>query len=112
MFMNTIYEVNLEVEPDLREVFLDWLPGHVKRMLALPGFVDAVVETEERAADVPPTFCVRYRLESRQALEDYFENHAAHMRQEGIDKFGGRFKAARRILETVSQFRAGMPGEI
>lgn len=96
--MNIIYEVNLEIQPAIREEFSAWLPGHVERMLTLPGFIDAAIETEERAADALPVFCVRYRLESRQALEDYFENHAADMRREGIDRFGERFRATRRIL--------------
>lgn len=106
--MKTIYEVNLELEPAIGEAFSAWLPGHVERMLELPGFIDAVVEMEERDENAPPTFCVRYRLESRQTLDDYFEHHAARMRQEGIDRFGGRFRATRRIL-TVRPQGSGTP---
>lgn len=101
--MNTIYEVNLEIEPAVSEEFSAWLPRHVKRMLALPGFIDAVTEVEEREADARPVFCVRYRLESRQALEDYFADQAAAMRREGVERFGNRFQATRRILTIANE---------
>jgi GNAT superfamily N-acetyltransferase/quinol monooxygenase YgiN len=98
--MTIIYEVNLEVDADARDAFSQWLPEHVARVLACPGFIEAEIETEERAANLSPAFCVRYRLDSRQALEDYFHSHAERMRQEGLDRFGERFRATRRILKT------------
>lgn len=99
----TIYEVNLEVDASKRDEFAGWLPGHVQRVLAKPGFLGAVIEIEERPADQPPVFCVRYRLQNREALQTYFEKHAAAMRQEGIDRFGEHFRATRRILAATDE---------
>lgn len=96
--MNVIYEVNLEVEPAIRTTFGEWLQEHVEEMLELPGFLGASVECVERAGNEPAAFCVRYRVKSRQALEEYFRKHAAAMREEGIRRFGKRFTATRRIL--------------
>lgn len=96
--MNVIYEVNLEVETAIRAAFGAWLREHVERMLELPGFLDATIECVERKAEQSPGFCVRYRVVSRQALEEYFRKHAAVMRDEGIRRFGKRFTATRRIL--------------
>ncbi len=101
--MALIYEVNLAVDPEIEQAFSRWLPGHVTRVLALPGFIDAVIEAEQRQDDQPSAFCVRYRLESAEALEQYLKTHAATMRQEGIDQFGDRFRASRRVLDVVER---------
>ena len=38
-----LYAVELEMDASLREEYLAWLGGHVREMLALPGFVDAEI---------------------------------------------------------------------
>ncbi len=94
------YEVNLEVDAELADAFADWLRAHVAEMLTLPGFVSAelfAVEQPEAAAD-RRGFCVDYRLHDRQALDRYFVEHAPRMRAQGLQRFGGRFTAIRRIL--------------
>lgn len=95
------YEVAIEVDPAVADDYRDWLRGHVARMLALPGFVEATV----LAVDDPPAaapgwigLCVRYRLHDAAALSHYFAEHAANMRAEGVARFGDRFTARRRVL--------------
>ena len=69
-------------------------------MLVLPGFLDA------RMADVldrPPApgrvvLCVHYRLRDVAALQAYFDQHAARLREDGLARFGVRFSASRRVL--------------
>ena len=101
--MTCIYEVNLAVDPEIEQAFSRWLPGHVARVLALPGFIDAVIEAEQRQVGQPASYCVRYRLENAEALKQYLKTHAATMRQEGIDQFGDRFRASRRILDVLER---------
>jgi hypothetical protein len=92
-----IYEVNLVPEPAIEGEFDDWLHEHVRDMLALPGFIDATISRVEQA-DGPAARTVHYELQDRAALEQYLADHAPRMRQHGIDRFGERFKATRRIL--------------
>jgi quinol monooxygenase YgiN len=99
--MTVIYEVNLDVERDIEDEFARWLGKHVAEMIALPGFVDAELTREEREADQQAAFSVRYRLESRTALERYFAEHAERMRNDGLQRFGRQFSASRRILYPV-----------
>jgi len=35
------------------------------------------------------------------SLQDYFDHHAAAMRQDGKTRFGENFSATRRVLHTV-----------
>ena len=62
--MALIYDVNLAVDPEIEQAFSRWLPGHVARVLALPGFIDAVIKAEQRQVGQSPALCVRYLLES------------------------------------------------
>lgn len=96
--MTVIYEVNLAVEPAIEKEFAHWLGTHVTEMLAIPGFVDAELAREEREDGQPAAFSVRYRLQSRAALERYFAEHAERMRGDGLQRFGQQFSASRRIL--------------
>ncbi len=104
--MVVIYEVNLHIAKAVADRFADWLPGHVEEMLALPGFIDAVIAREE-ADDSSVAWSVRYRLQNRQALDDYFAEHAERMRADGIERFGEHMHASRRILTETLQLRAG-----
>lgn len=94
-----VYEVNLDVEAAIAPAFRVWLGQHVREMLALPGFVSAEILHDEPAPDTEPrSWSVRYRLCDRLALQHYFEQHAAQMRADGLQRFGQRFTASRRIL--------------
>lgn len=97
------YEVNLRIDADIAAEYRLWLAGHIKEMLDIPGFVDAeVLEVIDPAA---PADCVqlsvRYRVHGMAALQDYFEHRAAKMREAGTARFGGRFQAERRILQST-----------
>lgn len=95
-----IYEVNLDVESAIAEAYRAWLDAHVAQMLALPGFLDARIHA---VVDPPPAegrmaLCVQYRLADADALQAYFDHHAARMRADGVAHFGARFTASRRVL--------------
>ncbi|WP_202845498.1 DUF4286 family protein [Luteimonas saliphila] len=95
-----LYEVTVRVEREIAEDYLAWLPGHVERILALPGFdaaeVFEVVETPPDARHL--LLCAHYRLRDGAALEAYLQGHAARMRAESAERFGDRVRASRRVL--------------
>ncbi|HET7370872.1 MAG TPA: DUF4286 family protein [Gammaproteobacteria bacterium] len=97
-----VYEVTLTVDAAIAAEFDDWLAGHVIEMVHLPGFLDADVERADAPDERHAVRVARYRVESRQALERYYADHADRMRAAGIDRFGGRFSATRRILEPAA----------
>ncbi len=106
-----IYEVNLTVDADAAEAFEAWLVPHVDALCALPGFVGAT-RYRRRAADEGADddgrvrWTVHYRLRDRAALETYLDEHAPAFRQDGLDRFGGRFAADRRVLAPVGEHDA------
>lgn len=98
-----VYEVSIDVDRSIGEIYLDWLRDHVAQMLSFDGFVDARLhERCDVAEDLPRrTFVIAYRLRDQAALDAYFANHAAGMRADGERHFGGRFSASRRVLREL-----------
>ena len=98
--MSVIYEVTLYIDAGIEDEYDEWLDEHIAEMHELPGFVGTEkfhLEMDEK----PPKRIgrvVHYRLESREAYDDYLKNHADRMRDQGQKRFAGRFSAARRIL--------------
>lgn len=100
-----VYEVDLEVEDAIDADYRDWLHAHVAAILALPGFLGAtILEVREPA---PPAgfagLCVQYRLEGEAAFAAYLRDHAPRLRAEGEARFGGRFRARRRVLRPLAE---------
>ncbi len=97
-----LYTVELEMDSALRDEYLAWLEGHVREMLALPGFTGA--EILIRSEPPPPAgrFIVQahYRLRDRAAWDGYLAHHAPRMREAGLARFGERVHAARAIFES------------
>jgi len=96
-----LYEVNLQIETSHYPNYLAWLKEHIAQMCQIPGFLGATLLQPEFDTNCYPSkrfLVVHYQVESMQALQDYFENFAQKMRQEGISRFGDLFSASRRIL--------------
>lgn len=100
-----IYEVNLDLDADVREDYLAWLRPHIAQILALPGFVGATLSEPVEPAAQPgrALLCVQYTLTGADALQAYLRDHAPRMREDGLARFGGRFRAQRRVLHTLAR---------
>ncbi|MCZ6560332.1 MAG: DUF4286 family protein [Gammaproteobacteria bacterium] len=104
-----IYEVTLDVSPDILTEYDAWLEDHVAEMLTIPGFMSAEIshiDPQEGQHDDWPRRCVRYRVAKQDVFDDYLQNHAPRMRALGVEKFGDQFRASRRILRDPVNFQA------
>lgn len=101
-----VYEVNLFVQRDIAPEFRQWLDPHVREILALPGFLGAeVFERTEPPGDAGElVLCTQYRLRDAAALASYLREHAPRLRADGMEKFGGRFRADRRVLTSIARY--------
>ena len=99
-----VYEVNLAIDGAIAAEYRDWLARHVAQILQFPGFVAARVfdvlesDVEPLPGDGGVALCVQYTLRDRASLDAYLRDHAARMRADGEARFGGRFRARRRVL--------------
>ena len=94
----TIYEVSLTVDAEIADDYAAWLGPHIKEILGLDGFLSAEWFEVEIEDEEHVHWCIQYRVKDRTALETYFIEHAERMRGDGLERFGGRFTAERRVL--------------
>lgn len=99
-----VYEVNVEVERELRDDYLAWLRPHIDEICALEGFTGALCFEVQDPAPRPGRvgLCVQYRLVDAAALEAYLRDHAPRLRADGVARFGERFSASRRVLTPLA----------
>ena len=98
MTATLIYEVECQLDPDIVADYDAWLPGHVRDVLACPGFHGAGIEMPETPPGERQRRRVRYRVESAAALDHYLENHATRLRTETAQRFGSRVHCERRVF--------------
>ncbi len=88
-----IYEVNLEVQPDVESAFLEWLNHHVAEMVTISGFLEATIYRRVAADEGKQTdaalVTVLYTVSDRASLDVYFAEHAPRMRADGLSRFPG-----------------------
>jgi len=94
-----VYEVTLDIQADAAVEFDAWLKDHVRAMLALPGFHDARILKPDGAEPGTERRVVQYTLGSRSELDQYLAEHAPRMREDGVQRFGDKMKASRRVLD-------------
>lgn len=101
-----VYEVNLDVDASIADDYRAWLEGHIREILALPGFIGArLAQVDDPAAPSGRVaLCVQYTLRDAAALDAYLRDHAPRLRAEGQARFDGRFSAQRRVLRVVGDY--------
>lgn len=103
--MAVIYEVTLHVRIAIAGDFRAWLRGHIAAMLEIPGIEAFELHALETQSTTECSWCVRYRISDRAALDAYLRDHAPRMRGEGLARFGDAFRAERRILTPLDSRR-------
>lgn len=98
-----IYEVNLDVQPQTHDAFMQWLPGHIQEVLEIKGFKQAKIlqPVGDNLSGSTRQVTVVYELETMADLNAYFQDHATAMRAKTVEKFGNKVKATRRIFKTL-----------
>ena len=99
-----IYEVNIELCSSIFDEYIIWLYKHVKEMLLFSGFTKAFILKECYNADTLESIknCkirVQYIINNIIYLEDYINNHAHNMRNNGLKKFNKKFTIIRKIFD-------------
>ena len=95
-----MYEVNLAVDRAIAQEYEAWLHHHIEEMLGFEGFQKAELLKDEDSTGGVIRWVVHYRVQDRRTLQGYFLGPAERMRADGIRRFGERFTASRRILES------------
>ena len=108
---SVIYRVHLFINPEIEIEYLNWLKIHIGEMLELPGFITATMTRCETLGQESSTqqndeveWIVDYTLKTKTDLENYLNTYAPKMRNDGLVRFTGKFRAKRWILSDFQQF--------
>ncbi|WP_353777191.1 DUF4286 family protein [Winogradskyella sp. 3972H.M.0a.05] len=100
-----IYNVTINVDDSVHDEWLNWIKLHIPQVLATGKFLEAKltkVLVEEELGGT--TYSVQYRAKSRTALDEYYRDHAARLRQDGMKRFADKIVAFRTELEVVDEY--------
>lgn len=97
-----IYEVNHDVDRKIEKEYTFWMESHIQEMLGFEGFES--IDWFDLANDDDPqvvSWSIHYHVRSMSDLQSYFDTHAERMRADGANRFGGSYRANRRILSLL-----------
>lgn len=93
-----IYEVNISINNVVYDDYYKWLLAHMSHILTLTGFMQAEIGVVEQDNDATTQLRVNYHIDSYENFQSYLKNDAPRLRAEGLQKFGDRFSASRRVI--------------
>ncbi len=100
-----IYNVTANIDDSIHEEWLTWIKEHIPQVLATGKFIEAKltkVLVEEEMGGV--TYSIQYRARSREDLDNYYQNDAEKLRNEGLNKFADKMLAFRTELEIIDEY--------
>ena len=93
-----LYEVNLHIEKDIAEAYVQWLILQMQLILQCEGFRKARCFSELQDDATHCLITVHYEIETQADLNHYLQYYAPRMREDGIQRFDEHFSATRRLL--------------
>lgn len=100
-----IYNVTINIDESVHDQWLNWMQTkHIKEMLNTGCFKSVrlvKVLVDEDMGGV--TYSAQYFAETKEALEDYKQNHAPLLRNEGMQLFADKMLVFRTDLEIISE---------
>ena len=100
-----IYNVTINIDESVHDEWVYWMNEiHIPDMLATGKFTEARmcrVMIEEEMGGI--TYSIQYMTANKETLQRYFDEDAERLRQDGIDRFNGKFVAFRTELDLISE---------
>jgi Domain of unknown function (DUF4286) len=97
-----IYSVAVTIEAAIEREWLDWMRKvHVPDVLRTNCFEGGTIYKLVEPKSDESTYVIQYRCASMEEYQRYRNHFAAALQKEHSDRFSGRFRASRQILEEV-----------
>ena len=101
-----IYNVTINIDESVHDEWIHWMQTkHIQDVLNTGCFISArfvKVLVDEDMGGI--TYSVQYLSPSKEALEDYKNNHAPLLRSEGTERFADKMLAFRTDLEIIGEY--------
>ena len=101
-----IYRVEITLDPGIESDWLDWMKSiHVPDVLRTGCFTECRI-CKVLESELPgPVYVMQYKCESIENYRRYREQFATALQKDHSNRFAGRFRGARQILEEIGAIR-------
>ena len=101
-----IYSVTVIIEPAVEQEWLDWMQRvHVPDVLRTGCFTQCNIGKAIELDDGEPTYVLQYKCASAAEYHRYRDNFAPALQKDHTDRYAGRFRASRQLLDELAQLR-------
>jgi hypothetical protein len=98
-----IYSVEITIEAGIESEWLDWMTHvHVPDVVRTGCFSECRIYKVVDSAAPVSTYAMQYHCQSLEEYHRYRDNFAPALQKEHSDRFAGRFRGSRQLLEEVS----------
>ena len=103
-----IYSVTIAIEAGIEAEWLDWMQRvHVPDVLRTGCFGDCRIYKVLDPASGEATYVLQYDCRSLEEYHRYRDSFAPALQKDHSERFAGRFRGSRQLLEEVAQARYG-----
>ncbi|MGH8092435.1 MAG: DUF4286 family protein [Chthoniobacterales bacterium] len=98
-----IYRVEITIDAGIEPEWLDWMKRvHVVDVVRTGCFTECRIYKVIESDKAEPIYVMQYQCRSLEEYNRYRDNFAPALQKEHSDRFAGRFRGARQLLEEVS----------
>jgi len=98
-----IYSVTIAVQASVESEWFDWMNRiHVPDVLRTGCFSECRIYKVLGSEGNDPIYVIQYHCRSVEVYHRYRDNFAPALQKEHSDRFGGRFRGSRQLLEEVA----------
>ena len=99
-----IYSVTITLDPAIEAEWLDWMQRvHVPDVLRTGCFLDCGTYRVVGSDAAEPAYVMQYHCRSLAEYERYRDTFAPALQKDHTDRFAGRFRGSRQVLEQVTR---------
>jgi hypothetical protein len=98
-----IYSVTITIQAGIESDWVDWMNKvHVPDVLRTGCFLECRFSKVVGAEDDELTYVLQYRCRSLEEYHRYRDTFAPALQKEHTDRFSGRFRGSRQVLEELA----------
>jgi hypothetical protein len=103
-----IYSVTIVIQASIESEWIDWMNKvHIPDVLRTGCFCECRICKVLGSEGDEATYVMQYRCRSMEEYHRYRDNFAPALQKDHTDRFAGKFRGARQLLEEVARVEAG-----
>lgn len=103
-----IYSVTIAIQASIESEWIEWMNKvHVPDVLRTGCFTECRIYKGVGAEGEEPVYVLQYQCRSMEEYHRYRDNFAPALQKEHSDRFAGRFRGSRQLLEEIARAQPG-----